>query len=401
MNAPEKITAAEPMNAAHEILMKAASGMCSQEIAAAITGTPRPTKPQIKAAEKMLKAIHDCGMLASQPGRGGVALYSLTTPVCNINKLVDVSPTGEGETAEVCDLVQTGGDSQTSAVIGDSEGGETDAPEAVGSIPKFGHGLSCGACHDGCPGEQCKVERDSPPISNEVRAQMQSLNIVTPDEFSLLNVIADIRAAIGDPEGKIMLGDLAAHIQRDIGELIESLEVEKRVSGSAISAVAHICEHLGCDDHNGHVPVLRAIDALRAQISSLNAENIALKTLNDAMPGFGGEYQAQQITSLAADVMTTRTALTHAINEADRLRSELAIERQARQALQEKVNAAPAPAPKGYVLKTPKRAMRRFGEEAAAQSAAMAVARAGRTGEVFALVPVGRAVRGAEWKGAR
>lgn len=31
-----------------------------------------------------------------------------------------------------------------------------------------------------------------------------------------------------------------------------------------------------------------------------------------------------QIASLAADVMTTRTALTHAINEADRLRAELA-----------------------------------------------------------------------------
>ena len=355
MNAPEKITAAEPMNAAHEILMKAASGMCSQEIAAAITGTPRPTKPQIKAAEKMLKAIHDCGMLASQPGRGGVALYSLTTPVSNINEMGDVSLANEGKTAGVCDLAQTGSGSQA----------------------------------------------EDSPISDEVRAQMQSLNTVTPDEFSLLNVIADIRAAIGDPEGKIMLGDLAAHIQRDIGELIESLEVEKRVSGSAISAVAHICEHLGCDDHNGHVPVLRAIDALRAQITSLNAENIALKTLNDAMPGFGGEYQAQQITSLTTDVTNTRRALSDALNEADRMRSELAIERQARQALQEQINAAPAPVARGYVLKTPKRAMRRFGEAAAAQSAAMAAARAGRTGEVFALVPVGRAVRGAEWREAR
>jgi len=323
MNAPEKITAAEPMNAAHEILMKAASDMCSQEIAAAITGTPRPTKPQIKAAEKMLKAIHDCGMLASQPGRGGVALYSLTTPVCNINEMGDVSLANEGKTAGVCDLAQTGSGSQA----------------------------------------------EDSPISDEVRAQIQRLNTVTPDEFSLLNVIADIRAAIGDPEGKIMLGDLAAHIQRDIGELIESLEVEKRVSGSAISAVAHICEHLGCDVHNGHVPVLRAIDALRAQI-----------------------------TSLTTDVTNTRRALSDALNEADRMRSELAIERQARQALQEKVNAAPVPAHKGYVLKTPKRAMRRFGEEAAAQSAAMAAARAGKTGEVFALIPVGKAVRGAEWK---
>lgn len=34
---PEAAAAAEPMNAAHEILMKAASGMCSQEIAAPTT----------------------------------------------------------------------------------------------------------------------------------------------------------------------------------------------------------------------------------------------------------------------------------------------------------------------------------------------------------------------------
>ena len=311
MNAPEKITAAEPMNAAHEILMKAASGMCSQEIAAAITGTPRPTKPQIKATEKMLKAIHDCGMLASQPGRGGVALYSLTTPVSNINEMGDVSLVDEGETAEVCDLVQTGSGSQA----------------------------------------------EDSPISDEVCAQMQSLNTVTSDEFSLLNVIADIRAAIGDPEGKIMLGDLAAHIQRDIGELIESLEVEKRVSGSAISAVAHICEHLGCDDHNGHVPVLHAIDGLHAQIATLT--------------------------------------------------TKLSAERQAREALQERADVvdaefvAPRLNAKGYALKVPKRPLRRFGKEAAAKSAAMAAARLAGRGEVFALVPVGKAVRGAEWKGAR
>jgi len=193
MNSPEKITAAEPMNAAHEVLMKAASGMCSQEIAAAITGTPRPTKPQIKAAEKMLKAIHDCGMLASQPGRGGVALYSLTTPVSNINKLVDVSPAGEGETSEVCDLVQTGSGSQA----------------------------------------------EDSPISDEVCAQMQSLNTVTSDEFSLLNVIADIRAAIGDPEGKIMLGDLADAVRAKIEGLEQDLERERgRLAACGVVAMA-------------------------------------------------------------------------------------------------------------------------------------------------------------------
>ena len=79
----------------------------------------------------------------------------------------------------------------------------------------------------------------------------------------------------------------------DVSRLSAELATERRVSGSAISAVARICEHLGCDDHNGHVPVLRAIDDLRAQIASLTA-----------------------------DVMRTRGSLNSAINEADRLRAE-------------------------------------------------------------------------------
>ena len=46
----------------------------------------------------------------------------------------------------------------------------------------------------------------------------------------------------------------------------------------------------------------------------------------------------------------TRRAINDALNEADRMRTELAIERQARQALQEQINAAPAVAPKGYSI---------------------------------------------------
>ena len=193
----------------------------------------------------------------------------------------------------------------------------------------------------------------------------------TRSEFSLLGVIADIRAAIGDT-GQIMLGDLAAHIQRDIGELIESLEVEKRVSGSAISAVAHICEHLGCDDHNGHVPVLRAIDALRAQI-----------------------------TSLTTDVTNTRRALSDALNEANRLRAELATERQAREALQEQDGVDVKDAAVGYLVRVTKRKPRYVTQPERARDAALAAVRAGAgRAEVLAVVPVGVARRGAEWRGS-
>lgn len=154
--------------------------------------------------------------------------------------------------------------------------------------------------------------------------------------------VPDLRNITAELEATVALQrETLVTAAADVSRLSAELATERRVSGSAISAVASICEHLGCDDHNGHVPVLRAIDDLRA---------------------------------------------------------ELAVKRQACKALREQINSAPSASAKGYVLKIPKRAMRSFGKEAAAQSAAMAAARAGKAGEVFALVPVGKAVRGAEWR---
>lgn len=161
------------------------------------------------------------------------------------------------------------------------------------------------------------------------------------NDFSLLGVIADIRAAIGDKEGRIMLGDLAAAV----GEIAE-------------------------------------------ERSRLQAENVALKTLNEAMPGFGAEHQEQRIDSLTKDVINTRAALTKAINEADRLRRELT----------GAVDVADAAV--GYLVKAPKLKPRRVTKPENAQAAALAAVRGGAArADVLALVPVGTARRGAEWQG--
>ena len=165
-------------------------------------------------------------------------------------------------------------------------------------------------------------------------------------------MIADIRAAIGDT-GQIMLGDLAAQI--------------------------------------GEVAQERA---------SLKAENLALKTLNEAMPGFGAEHQEQRIDSLTKDVINTRTALTNALNEANRLRAELAAERQARQ--QDQSDAVDVKdAAVGYLVRVTKRTPRYVTQPERARDAARAAARAGAgRAEVLAVVPVGVARRGAEWRGS-
>lgn len=96
----------------------------------------------------------------------------------------------------------------------------------------------------------------------------------------------------------------------------------------------------------------------------------------------------EQISSLTADVTQTRTALNHAINEADRLRRELT----------GAVDVADAAV--GYLVKAPKLKPRRVTKPEKARAAALAAVRNGAArADVLALVPVGTAKRGAEWQG--
>ena len=188
-------------------------------------------------------------------------------------------------------------------------------------------------------------------------------------------------AAVPDLRNTVTELDATVTLQRetlvvaasDVSRLSNELATERRVSASAISAVASICEHLGCDDHNGHVPVLRAIDDLRAQIASLTA-----------------------------DVMRTRGSLNSAINEADRLRAELAVERQACKTLQEMASTAPVRAATSFIVRAAKRKPRTFSSIEKAREAAMAAIRAGaQRAEVCPMLPpIGVARKGAEWRAA-
>lgn len=168
-------------------------------------------------------------------------------------------------------------------------------------------------------------------LATKAKTASQELN-----EQALLGVIYDIRKAIGDPEGKIMLGDLAERI------------------GTIYS---------NCNDFG------RAIHSA--------GQSVGLKAGQDVC----------KYTVLAIEIM----------------KAELANERQARQALQEQLDADPGidikDAATGYVMLASKRKPRRITTPENAREAAIAAIRAGaQRAEVFALVPVGRAVRGAVWK---
>lgn len=148
------------------------------------------------------------------------------------------------------------------------------------------------------------------------------------------------------------------------------------------------------------------IDAQRGQIESLSAElpakdyELVMQARRAIELGVKIDEQDQSIDSLTKDVINTRAALNKAINEADRLRAELAAERQAREALQEQDDAVDVTdAAVGYLIRAPKRKPRLVSKPERARDAALAAVRAGAgRAEVLAMVPVGVARRGAEWQ---
>lgn len=163
------------------------------------------------------------------------------------------------------------------------------------------------------------------------------------EDSTLLGVIADIRTAVGDTEGRVMLGDLAGHIEAMLGTLVS-----------------------------------KTAD-LQIQV----------------------EEQESRNGSLVTDVSNTRNALAHAINESDRLRNELIIERQAREELLEQDGVDVKDAAVGYLVRVTKRKPRYVTQPERARDAALAAVRAGAgRAEVLAVVPVGVARRGAEWRGS-
>lgn len=134
---------------------------------------------------------------------------------------------------------------------------------------------------------------------------------------------------------------------------------------------------------------------LGQQLEAAKSERDDLRARLDALT----EQWEADTGRLTADLRAAIEAKSHAINEANRLRAELATERQAREALQEQTNAAPEQAITGYMVRAAKRKPRTIMDQGKAREAALSAIRAGaQRAEVFALLPVGVARKGAEWR---
>ena len=138
------------------------------------------------------------------------------------------------------------------------------------------------------------------------------------------------------------------------------------------------------------------IEAQRGQIDALSAKLLAkdnelfiqakvVVDLRDRLDALTQQWEADT-GRITADL---RAALNKAINEADRLRRELTD-------AQEVTDAAV-----GYLVRVTKRKPRYIVKPERAREAALAAVRAGAgRADVLAVVPVGTARRGAEWRGS-
>ena len=349
MNAPETIPT--PINSAHEVLLKSDIALCVEDVARAIVGK-KPTKADIKSAAKLLKEIADLGMIEMKPRTGGVPFYRLIT----------------APTPEVCDSVQTEGSKQTEAL----EPERVLTPEAEAERDQFeaeyGHGGNC-SCHISPPCNSCLHPGN--PINQEAdetawmaaapaEDQSQPLNFATSPELQFL-APEDYEIPPADPV-------LLAMANKMLGDRLDGVAHVLRGCGLPLLADAS-----GAEDLQPKVAALSG--AYQMALADLRQHEACLEAKDS-------ELLAQ--TKVVVDLRDRLDALT-----------------QQWEALQEQDGVDVKDAAVGYLIRVTKRKPRYVTQPERARDAALAAVRAGAgRAEVLAVVPVGVARRGAEWRGS-
>ena len=193
-----------------------------------------------------------------------------------------------------------------------------------------------------------------------------------------------------------MLGDRldgVAHVLRGCGlpllaDASGAEDLQPKVAalaGAYQMALAELRQHQAC---------------LEAKDAELLAQAKVVVDMRDRLDALTQQWEADT-GRITADLQAALKSRSQAINESDRLRAELATERQAREVLQEQDGVDVKDAAVGYLIRVTKRKPRYVTKPERARDAALAAVRAGAgRAEVLAVVPVGVARRGAEWRGS-
>ena len=237
---------------------------------------------------------------------------------------------------------------------GDSEGGETDVKTQSAEIPPP------------IPPQIPPPQYDPRSVAFDATARLEAEK---DEEYSLLGLLADIRDAAGDPEGKLMQDELVEHIRAiyDLGE------AHKRACLAWESAMMAAVGEDGVND------ALKKIVDLQNKICMKDAEL------------FKQSGAVVELRNLLAEERTARMALQEQVEELQRE----AMRGASLLSGSDRYTAA------GYLVRASKRKPRALQAADKAREAALGAIRAGAArAEVFALVPVGHARRGAEWRSA-
>ena len=331
--------------------------------------------------------------------------------------------------AEVCDLVQTEGESQTDTLAADADGWIPWNATADGVSPVPGKTKVSVRLKDG------DVLRSAAENFSWVSGQCIPIVAYKILDAALANFATSPEMQYLDPEDCVMPDPdpaLLASANRMLHDRLE--RVAHVLRGCGLPALADVTGHedlqmaaaalsgayqmaladaAAVPDLRNTVTELDATVTLQRETLVVAASNVsrlsaelaterrASASAMSAVSSICEDLRAQ-ITSLTADVMRTRGSLNSAINEADRLRAELAVERQACKTLQERASTAPVRAATSFIVRAAKQKPRTFSSIEKAREAAMAAIRAGaQRAEVCPMLPpVGVARKGAEWRAA-
>lgn len=271
------------------------------------------------------------------------------------------------------------------------------------------------------PAEGAAVQREPAPAAT---VPTTAAPAAADENYSLLGVLADIRAAVGDTTGKIMLSDLAEHIRYRFAELDAAPATLRAELKKADDELAEIQAALA-----GRVYIVGDLDELPSaaqcatraaavidQLTSANRDHlnmiaIASETLAPLASG-DIDTSDMDLHEIAERVAAGHADLTARLENKDsELREQAALVFKLRMQLYEayaerdeirlRHDSPPADQPVGYLVRATKRKPRMLHDEDKAREAALGAIRAGAPrAEVFALMPVGQAKRGAEWKEA-
>lgn len=241
------------------------------------------------------------------------------------------------------------------------------------------------------------------------------------EKYSLLGVLADIRAAVGDREGRLMQDELVERV-RTIARSADSAYADL----DTIRATLQPLVYTG-DPAHAPGPVKSAQHAAQwiESLSGTNREQLtaitcASETLAPLVLGDidTSDMDLQEIAQKVAAVVNAhddelleqaktiveQRALLEAKDEELFGKVALVTDLRAQLAVMHAATHLPRQdgyMPAAYLVRAPKRRLRAYRNADSAQAAALAAARNGSgRGEVFALVPVGKAVRGVEWRPA-